>query len=846
MRSRVHLPTSCDAKPRVGARDIVGLERTILAAVRRAVSTTIGDVASPSSGVVIPAAAKPAGPRDGGDRGDPGHSRRPGDGRDGFPEDAAIAGESGMRPGDDAVSDAPPPFQKAVAVALPGNHYVVVDASRHAVTGDLARAITWGRLLFPGVARVIASRPAPAGGVLYYVAGLSEGVRTEDLDVVHRRHDASGFTRGEFQGRVLDTVGGEYAVEAVVLADGSVAAPSRAAFEHVMVHSREASTRSDSRFDIAHARAAVFGGIDHAIADPAGPGLAHAVAWLSELDHQAFALLDTATVIGYLGILATADRGAARERAIVELFKSVGDETALREVVHRLKERRLWEALLDGLDKEVWTLFELLGKRLGGNVRIAFSDMVSLSRECLCLPGIPFPGVVKGEDVVRAGVDEFEEAARGLGRFVTETLDGVAELVRKPASVVDAIRAIATLELLLARAHLGDRQAVEELQKAIAALSDRLIAIYRGIVATGALPRIARRVKWALIWELASFVVGAGEIKAGAAAIVATERWAAVARVVGIIGRVGRVGDETAMAGRIHRFARMLHATSGALRDETAILNALGRMHGNDVARLLELFAELETSGGTDIVRIVERHPDLLHKLRRAEAVEAWSLRSGVPGEVSEHALEVLTRSEAMSAEQLARSLHQLSGKEARLVTAVTEATRDHAGIGVVPEVRLWRQGQRHFLDVAHTRTFSGQPVSLRAHGTTAAIDRKHLRSFRQTAVNDMIATHREVSIVDQGGQTPTELRHFTSAGPMAYMNPRSGMYDAGHLHAASLGAGSDIAADAAAAHGALSWQTRSMNRGSLWREMEKAIVEYLQSHPSTRLHVTVRERYRL
>jgi hypothetical protein len=46
------------------------------------------------------------------------------------------------------VIDDKPPFQDALVLALPGNHYVNVESHRYATTTDPIHAVTWGRLLF--------------------------------------------------------------------------------------------------------------------------------------------------------------------------------------------------------------------------------------------------------------------------------------------------------------------------------------------------------------------------------------------------------------------------------------------------------------------------------------------------------------------------------------------------------------------------------------------------------------------------------------------------------------------------------------------------------------------------
>jgi hypothetical protein len=132
----------------------------------------------------------------------------------------------------DRVVENKPPFQDALVLALPGNHYVKIQARHYATTTDPIHAAIWGRLLFGTTTWAIVSRPQRSGELLYYVAGLSERLTEADLRIQpfdSKARPVPGAT-GAFFGRVLPSLPGGYAVEAVYFPDGGRTAPTREAF----------------------------------------------------------------------------------------------------------------------------------------------------------------------------------------------------------------------------------------------------------------------------------------------------------------------------------------------------------------------------------------------------------------------------------------------------------------------------------------------------------------------------------------------------------------------------------------------------------------------------------------
>jgi hypothetical protein len=197
----------------------------------------------------------------------------------------------------DRVIEEKPPFQDALVLTLPGNHYVKIQAHRYATTTDPIHAVTWGRLLFGTTAWAIVSRPQRSGELLYYVAGLNERLTEADLRVQPfdpQSRPIPGAT-GAFFGRVLPLLPGGYAVESVYFPDGGRTAPTREAFTGFAERLTVAREEPRLPLDLVKVRAAVFADIDLLLASGDSDDLEKAANLLAELDATAFSLIEADT-----------------------------------------------------------------------------------------------------------------------------------------------------------------------------------------------------------------------------------------------------------------------------------------------------------------------------------------------------------------------------------------------------------------------------------------------------------------------------------------------------------------------------------------------------------------------
>ena len=575
----------------------------------------------------------------------------------------------------DRVIESKPPFQDALALALPGNHYVTIQAHRYATTTDPIHAVVWGRLLFGTTTWAILSRPQRLGELLYYVAGLSERLTEADLRVHPfdpKAPPVPGAT-GEFFGRVLPSLPGGYAVESVYFPDGGRTAPTREAFSGFA--ERLAVAREEPRLplDPTKVRASVFGKIDLLLASGDSDDLEKAADLLAELDATAFSLIDPDTRVRYLTALVKAWTSEPQEKAIVEIFKSVTARSELETVIKQLRDAGIWDQLFDDLDSELWSLLIALGRRFGDKSPLGFDSLLKWLLEAKLIQ--PVPGVRitdKGVEISLDAVAEAYEAARSFIRFIGNFFESIWMFIAHPEKVVDAVGQLAQMSLTVELASLGHVESIKVIQQAVAAIAEQSLYALKGAAVTGMGPAIERRVKWAIIWEIASWFIGVGEIKAAVEGIGISERLAAIGRILGILGFAEKAVEGERVATKLETLARLFGRTSKTLAKEEDALRFISRLPSEDVARLGQALEKIELHEATDLAKLVETNTEIGDTLRKAEVLSEFSRGAGGLTDDVAEAFARLSRNGRLPPDEIRGLLYALpEGQHARFARAV-------------------------------------------------------------------------------------------------------------------------------------------------------------------------------
>lgn len=665
MKARYSIPLRATWQGELPSDEKTRIERAIFLAIERAIKATAGR----GSEIV---AAETQGPEESGERfkssrnrPDAGTYSIPSYQNQGAPVEVPVIS---FKPGQitvvpDRVIEKKPLFQDALVLALPGNHYVKIQAHRYATTTDPIHAVTWGHLLFGTTTWAIVSRPQRSGELLYYVAGLSERLTEADLRVQTFDPKARPVpgAMGAFSGRVLPSLPGGYAVESVYFPDGGRTAPTREAFTGFA--GRLAAAREEPRLplDPTKVRAAVFSNIDLLLATGDSDDLEKAADLLAELDATGFSLIDADTRVRYLTALVKAWTLEPQEKAIVEIFKSVGDRKELETVIRQLRDAGIWDQLFDDLDSELWSLLIALGKRFGGKAPLSFDSLTKWLLEANLIK--PVPGVRitdKGVEISLEAVAEAYELARSFVRFIENFFESLWMFIAHPEKIVDAVGQLAKMSLTVQLASLGHIESIKAIQQALAAIAEQALYALKGAAVTGMGPAIERRVRWAIIWEVASWFIGVGEIKAAVEGIGISERLAAVGRILGILGFAEKAIEGERVATKLETLARLFSRTSKTLAKEEDALRFISRLPSEDVARLGQAVEKLELHEATDLAKLMETNAEVGDALRRAEVLGEFSARMGGLTDDVVDAFARLSRSGRLTPEEMRRLLNAI------------------------------------------------------------------------------------------------------------------------------------------------------------------------------------------
>ena len=592
---------------------------------------------------------------------------------------------------------APSRFEGHTIALLSIDRVVRVGSPRYAVVGSLARAVRWGNLLFGAGSYAIYEGPyeLPVAERRYYVVRTDEPVSRRDLrNLAQVREGAGRFAFGAtgWVGTFNGPNGESYLLRALITRErDAIFPPSVALLEEFWAELR--SSRPDEAVvSEAWARDVLFGEIDVFLRAGSVDGAAER---LADLDAQAFALLDWRRRARYLDALVRAWTSKPQEHAIVELLKASGSRSELDATLELLRRRGIFEQLFDDLDSELFSLLAVIGERFGERGAVTFNELFAMMQEAELIPrdwGTVVAGITVGPDGVLIGPDlatEAYEAARGFIRFLGGIVDAIELVITQPQQLVEGLAQLTKLILAMELAKYGHRPSQQLVDSTLTSIGRQVVFGLRGARVLGVGDHVTRRIKWALIWEVASWFIGVGEVAAVLKGAGLTERVAALARVMGILRRLGHATDAETIATRMTRLGRALRAESRLFEHEDELLRFLGHLPEEDVGRLGRLLRDSDVAEGATLAALRRTHPELADAasevLRRAEVMKSLSLKAGG---LSDEVIEAATR----------LTSHRAVGVDgaARVVGAVPngEGVRFTYALRAVPEEALARGGE--------------------------------------------------------------------------------------------------------------------------------------------------------
>ncbi|MGH8104966.1 MAG: hypothetical protein ACREO2_01460, partial [Arenimonas sp.] len=534
-------------------------------------------------------------------------------------------------PSPDRVVNGAPPFEGGTALALPGNHYVSVKSERYAVSEVLVRATAWAQNLFGVNSSIVVAHVDEDNVIRYYAAALNEDL-TETFPSVNPMQSIAAKVS-----IVLEALPNNYDIMVIHVGNGVGFWPSKdrlAGFEAIRAKQQKQWPEKQN-LEPVQVHTEVFSDID-AMTSDVEENREEIARRLSQLDATAFATLNTDQRMSYLVILLDAWTFQAQERAVVEIMKSVTSYTELMSIIERLKTAGRWEALIDDLDHELWTLLSVVGERFGKDELTVKDIYRAMADAGLLTIGTPIPGLSIGPNGPEFGIDVFaqiEEAANSFVRFLEGIWDAIVMLITQPDKIVEGVGQLCKMILVFKLADMGYVPAMTMRAQILQQFGIQLSNGFKGITVLGVGMEVVRRIKWAIIWEVASFFIGVGEIKAAMTAMGASARVGAVAKFLRLLGLAGKAVEAEEAIGGLTRLAGILGRSSKVLRTEEEVLVALSHLPEDDAVKLGRALEGLELKDGMSLSQLSAAHPELGElanaSLKRAEVIHHLASKAG-------------------------------------------------------------------------------------------------------------------------------------------------------------------------------------------------------------------------
>ena len=595
----------------------------------------------------------------------------------------------------DKVISGASPFETQLIAIFPRWEAVRVKGDRYAVTSDLRRAITWGNLLFGARSYAILEGPLGKPNLAYFAVGTTHALHAAEAAPGSGATVAGGEVWGlkqriYWQPQLHDDQHGFYMLRALFTAEGQPMWPPSRALAEEFYNELKLGKPQEQFVPPALARPRVFGEIDRLIA---AEQTEEAARKLAELDANAFALVDWTIKARYLEILADAWTLEAEEKAIIELLKSMSGRAELEAALGLLKKKGKYEKLFRDVNSQIWSLLMEVGKRFGDPAPLSYRFLVELLQDAGLAPR-DWKDIAKYITLGPAGpiindnlFAEAEEAARSFVEFLGGALEGIVMLVAHPDKLLEGIAQLVKLSVMVQLAEMGYPPAVSFISNILKQLAQSVVYGLKGALVLGITGSMLRRVKWAIIWEVASWFIGIGEIKAAISSVGITEKLAALGRLLRLLRLLGRAAEAEQTAAKLEYLARLLQKVS-ILTHEDEVLRLFSHLPEQDLLRLGERLETVDIHAVQSVAELTAKHPELAqaaqHALGRAEALYRLETKAGRLSDNLVEGFQKLATRSGFSNTELFNLMDALPGEQAELYMRIMRNMPAHAfGAGI-------------------------------------------------------------------------------------------------------------------------------------------------------------------
>jgi hypothetical protein len=511
------------------------------------------------------------------------------------------------------VVDHPSPFEGEL-VAIFGEDAVRIHSQRYAIADHLSRALGWGEYLFGTKAFVILEGPFAEPGSLYYVLGTTQGLTwsphqpsTGQGDVQAARYWASYLS---------DALGKSYVPRVLVTCNGHSLFPDHPQLLEEFWSEPAFSEPEPDEIPSQLARSLVFAEINHLLDHQ---NLEAGAQRLAELDAHAFSLLDWETKARYLQVLIN----SSQEVAIIEIIKSIHRRSELFAALSRLQKAGLYDQIFAHLDRHTWSLFILVGERFGSPEPMTWDFLVKLLQEVGLIP------LSLETDLFNTAVLAEREAS--AGGFETD-LFNTAVLAEREASAGDFSGSrmlisttyrepLVRLLVMVHLARLGYQRAVVYLDNLLSLRSQKVISGFRGAIILNITGERLLRIKWAIIREIASWLMGVGEVRS----------ISAMARLLGILGCLGGTTETEHLTGKLQTLARIVSQSGPIFHHEDEVLRILSDLSEEEVRLLARALEAVTLDESMDLARLELLLGDASEIIHKAK-LKTYTCEDGMMG----------------------------------------------------------------------------------------------------------------------------------------------------------------------------------------------------------------------
>lgn len=563
------------------------------------------------------------------------------------------------------VQEGPSRLEGRLILQMPGNRYVFLHSPRYAVSSSLTLAYEFGVTVFGASSFAILQGPWESKLTQYLTVGTDPSVNSSDLGrpgalVEKGEHvEVAGQQVSAWGGTLLPSVKsdiGTYVLRGFVTEDRSIRYP-----DLLQLQEWRAQTRAEAREGVQmpqapEAREMLFGDLDKLVDQYEGgdyTNLQKAADYLARFDANAFSLVPWDRKVAYLKVLLAAWTWQEQERAVVQIFKSLRSDSEVDVVVDELKRAGRYDQLFNDLDNELYELLVTVGEKFPKDrSSLTFEGLVKLLASMGIVTTAPLQYVSQvymGPGGTLAApaemLDEAHDAVMGLVRFGIDLGESLLTIFTDPDKVVEGIGAMVQLIVKVQLANWGYPPAVLEISRMLAGLAQKILAGMRGAERLGAEEKVVRRIKWRLVWEIASLFIGAGEVKAVIQAAELGEKLAGVIRFLGVLARFGEVVDAEAEGVRLTRLVAMLAKERAIFGSVEEAAELMSRLPESDVQKLGELLAEFDFKEGETLADLAARSPKLHAAVEDAAAkMEVLKTLAGKSGRLSEESIAAFQR----------------------------------------------------------------------------------------------------------------------------------------------------------------------------------------------------------